>query len=191
MKIKKIFLLITVFFLLSSGTTFADTGHTRPLEEILDEIKIDQNIESVEEIDCSKVSEEELEELGDAVMSKIHPDEEVHNRMDEMMGGEGSGSLRVAHINMALSYLECGNGRGFGGMMGMMTDRGMMNDDYNFSSTGGGVNMMGWGGNGFGYGMMNPYFGGFFGILGVVFWILLIALLVAMIRYFWRKGDRK
>lgn len=51
-----------------------------------------------------------------------------------------------------------------------------------------GGRMMGgeWGG---GYDMMNG-FGGLHFLFGIITWILLIALLLALVRWVWKKGDK-
>ena len=66
-----------------------------------DEIKI---IES--KTPCSNLTLEQLEGIGDYYMEQIHPGEQ-HEIMDQMMGGEGSESLRLAHITIA-RRIYCG-----------------------------------------------------------------------------------
>ncbi len=81
-----------------------------------------------EQIPCEDLTEEQLELIGDYFMEQMHPGE-AHEVMDEMMGGEGSESLRLMHINMAESFY-CGEHEATsGGMMGgsMMGSGGMMN----------------------------------------------------------------
>ena len=75
-------------------------------------------------IGCDKLTDEQLESIGDYYMEQMHPGE-AHEMMDRMMGGEGSESLRQVHINMA-KRLYCnenvyiGYGMMGGGMMNMM-----------------------------------------------------------------------
>src|SRR3989344_2377885 len=74
---------------------------------------------------CSELTEEQLEILGDYFMEQMHPDES-HEIMDERMGGEGSESLKQAHINMGRIFY-CGQTNTFSsGMMNTMMGRGMM-----------------------------------------------------------------
>ena len=85
-------------------------------------------------ISCSKLTNEQLEEIGDYYMEQMHPGES-HEIMDKMMGGEGSESLRQVHINIARSIYCNENAGGMmgGGMMsgsGMMAGRGMMGNNY-------------------------------------------------------------
>lgn len=103
-------------------------------------------------ISCDKLTEDQLEAIGDYYMELMHPGEQ-HEIMDRMMGGEGSESLRQAHINMALRFY-CG--QNVGGMMGMMQNIG-------------------------GYGMMQGMMGNygwwnFWGFLAVILFIGLIIL---------------
>ncbi len=76
-------------------------------------------------ISCDKFTDEQLEAIGDYYMEQMHPGD-AHEIMDNMMGGEGSESLRQVHINMA-KRLYCNDNlyigygmMGSGGMMGMM-----------------------------------------------------------------------
>jgi hypothetical protein len=84
---------------------------------------------------CNDISEDQLEILGDYYMEQMHPGE-LHEIMDERMGGEGSESLRIAHINMGNAFY-CGEHDSFSrGMMDIMMGRGMMginrNDNYSY-----------------------------------------------------------
>jgi putative membrane protein len=117
-------------------------------------------------ISCDKLNESQLEEIGDYYMEQMHPGSE-HEMMDKMMGGEGSARLEQMHISMA-RRLYC-NETGFwaGGM---------------FPMSGGGM---------MGYGMMDGSLmggsWGFLGILGLVFWILVIIVLILVAFWLYRK----
>jgi hypothetical protein len=132
-------LVVTSALLLSVVPVFADTGlegeHGRPLEDVLQEIREKQGLEPDAVIDPRKVDDVDLEELGESVMSIMHPEPRQHELMDQMMGGEGSESLKRAHIRMGYNYLaSLDDGkygwfgrRGRGRMMGRgMMGRGMM-----------------------------------------------------------------
>jgi len=116
-------------------------------------------------ISCDKLTDGQLEAMGDYYMEQMHPGE-AHEMMDQMMGGEGSESLRQVHINMA-KRLYCNED--IGGMM----DGGMMN-------------MMG-------SGMIGNYpayygYNNFWNVLWMVFLIGAIALIVWLIYKFTKKG---
>ena len=77
-------------------------------------------------ISCSELTNEQLEIIGDYYMEQMHPGE-LHEIMDERMGGEGSESLKQVHINIARAFY-CGEHNMTGaGMMNIMMGRsGMM-----------------------------------------------------------------
>ena len=58
-----------------------------------------------ESIPCSQLSEDQLEMIGDYVMEQMHPGEQ-HEIMDQMMGAEGSESLRQPFDPFAPSFLH-------------------------------------------------------------------------------------
>jgi len=91
-------------------------GEQTSFDLALSEILIKQNVTKISQIDCARVSDDDFEMMGDAVMEKMIGNHEVHERMDEMMGGEGSQSLRLMHISIGRNWLGCGSG--FQGMMG-------------------------------------------------------------------------
>lgn len=85
----------------------------------------------MQKIPCSELTDIQLEILGDYYMELMHPGE-LHEIMDERLGGEGSEKLRQVHINMGLSFY-CGQhqytstsfmntmmGRNYGMPYGMM-----------------------------------------------------------------------
>ena len=99
-------------------------------QEELDEAKL--LIDS--KITCDKLTDEQLEEIGEYYMEQMMPGE-AHERAHEMMGlAEGSNAEEQFHINMARkSY--CGETTARFGMMG----RGMMGNypayyNYGYSS---------------------------------------------------------
>ncbi len=155
---KYIYFMLAVFFM-SVPFAFADTDHgnfTQAQAIIEQRIPYDQ------------LTDDQFEILGDYFMELMVG--ERHDFMDEMMGGEGSESLRQAHINMGRNlytqYLEDGTLQ---------------------NSCMGGVNMMD-GTQNYGYNMMYPGTSSFFwgiGLLGflgmLLFWGLIIWLIYWLI----------
>jgi hypothetical protein len=92
-------------------------NHGKPLEVVLQEIREKQGLSPNEPINPRKVSNEDLEELGEAVMSVMFPDPRQHEIMDNMMGGEGSRQLARMHRRMGYNYLSGGSYGMMGGMM--------------------------------------------------------------------------
>ena len=115
-------------------------------------------------ISCSELADEQLEEIGDYYMEQMHPGE-AHELMDNMMGGEGSETLKQVHINMA-KRLYCNENVYVG--YGMMSG-GMMNMAGNMMNYG----MMGNYGYGFGY----------WGFINILYITLLIGLIILV--YLW------
>ena len=162
---KKIFFAIMVVLLLNIGIASAH-------EHNFDETK--QLIDSG--ISCDKLTDEQLEAMGEYYMEQMHPGE-AHELMDEMMGGEGSDSLKQMHIQMA-KRLYCNEDvsgmMGSGGMVGMMP--------------------MMMGNNMVGSGMMGNYpayygYNNFWNILWMVFLIGAIALIIWLIYKFTKKRE--
>lgn len=91
----------------------------QPPEDVVNSILAKQGISDVKQVDCSKVSDKDFEELGEAVMERMAGSHELHEQMDVMMGGEGSASLQQMHIAMGQNWLGCQSLQG-AGMMGMM-----------------------------------------------------------------------
>jgi len=110
-------------------------------------------------ISCDKLSDEQLEVMGDYYMEQMHPGE-AHELMDEMMGGEGSESLKQMHIQMAKRFYCDGsfNGMKSGGMMNMMGGTGL---------------------NGSLWWMMS--------VVGMLFWIALLVVLILLIIWLYKK----
>jgi uncharacterized membrane protein len=129
-----------------------DEDHNDPSEDehesidvVLEELLQKYNVDKVQDLDCDELSEEDLERVGDALMEVMHPGE-AHERMDRMMGGEGSESLKNMHVSMGSGYLGCsGYDQGYGmmGGMGMMGRSGNPMDKSGGDSWGeGGRSMM-------------------------------------------------
>jgi len=138
---------ILVIFLLGIVAVLAQENHDGEIEEGK------KLVES--KTSCDKLSNEQLEAIGDYYMEQMHPGES-HELMDNMMGGEGSESLKQVHINMA-KQLYC-NENVYAGY-GMMGSRGMMN-------------------------MMGSYPAGYdYGNYGYwnIFWILLFAAVISAV----------
>lgn len=193
--IKKIFLsiitgaLITTL-IMSTKPALAHSDTTNAsVDDIVSLILENQNIDNIDQIDCAKITDQEFEALGEALMNYMHPDEEEHQTMDEMMGGEGSESLRQAHIQMGKRYLGCDSQPKFMGMMDMMrnsTDNDLKKDNYNNlpETERGWGNMMGLG--------MGMYSGpSVFGFLSFLTWLLAIIFLTLGSIYFWKEINKK
>jgi hypothetical protein len=140
---------LIVFLVLISVTVYTwsqsnqqSDEHSVTLDQAIEDIRVHMGLEPDERINPDAVPEEQLEQLGEAVMSEVHPNEKDHAWMDSMMGGEGSQSLASAHRWMGYQYLSVDSAYGYGvGRMGMR-----------------GPGMMGWsrGVNGYNYGSI-PY----------------------------------
>lgn len=143
--------------------------HTESVEAILQNILNQQKVSTIQNLDLDKISDDDWERLGDAVMELQHPGQ-AHEVMDQMMGGEGSESLRQMHINMGKAYL--GNDGNYYGS-GMMGRGNMMN---------------------MGFGSMMGYRNGAtagYGIFAGLTWIALMAFLVSGIYFFIRQAKKK
>lgn len=160
------FLLIVVSFRLSPVLATEVGEHAKSIEIVLQEVLAKQNVDVIQNLDCAKVSDEDLEHLGDAFMEEQHPGE-AHEAMDRMMGGEGSETLRQMHINMGSAYLGCRGNYGHGMMGGMMGMMGFGNYD----------------------GMMN--WGAGWGILGSLFFILVLIDLILLGIWLWKQIQNK
>jgi len=113
---KKITLILAIF-LLGIVAVLAQESHDSEIEEGKKLVK--------SKTSCGKLSDEQLEAIGDYYMEQMHPGES-HELMDTMMGGEGSASLKQVHITMA-KRLYCNENIGMGSMMG---GYGMMGNYY-------------------------------------------------------------
>ena len=123
-----------------------------------------------QKISCDDLAEGQLEILGDYYMEQMHPGE-LHEIMDERIGGEGSESLRQIHINIGRAFYCGEHGAMSGEMMGMMMGRGMMgNTYYERNMTGFGIS--GW-------------------IISILVILVLILLIVLLIKKIQKPGGRK
>ena len=189
---KKIAISIIIFvFVLSTPSLVVaqEIEHTGTVNEVLGEILSSQNVSEITDINCSEISDDQFEELGDAYMEQIHPGQ-AHEYMDQMMGGEGSLSLKLAHIRMGSAYLGCGysvdSGYGIMGGMGMMGGYGTMGRGL-FNQTGSsGWNMMD---GGYSYGMMQGFNFAHWPawITLILVWLLLIFAIVAIGKWLSRQ----
>src|SRR3989338_6576535 len=155
---KKILLIISLVLLLNLSLVNAITKQ---------EINEDKDLLD-SKVSCDKLTNEQLEEIGEYLMEQMHPGES-HELMHEMMGlTEGSETEKQFHINMAKT-IYCGEG----GVMGMMGSGGMMNMMMGniVSVQNPQVNMM--------QGMMGNWgHFGYWNFLNVLYIILLIGLII-------------
>ncbi len=163
---KKIFLILILALALITAAYAHDHNFTEA-KELIDS-----------GVGCNELSDEQLEMIGDYYMEQMHPGE-AHELMDEMMGGEGSESLRLAHISMAKRFY-CGEYyRNMGMMGGMMMQGGGNNMAYNTM----------------GYGMMGSMSFGTTGVwLYSIFWLVLATFIFSVIfwlTYNWLAKERK
>lgn len=133
-------------------------------------------------VPCSQLTQDQLEEIGDYYMEQMHPGS-AHQAMEQRLGGEGSESLRQAHINMALMFY-CGS-----------TTTPMMTNTLNTMMGRGGYGMMGNnGGYGYntGYGMMgNSYGGSFTWAFMIIFWVVVLIALILLIVWLAKQISKK
>ncbi len=192
---KKIGLLILGLLVLST-LALANSEHNH-------ETEIEEGKKLVESgISCDKLSDEQLEAIGEYLMEQMHPGE-AHEAMHEMMGmEEGTEYHKQVHVNMA-RMMYCGESTmmgggmmGSGGMMGMMPmmmnmmgsgmmgSGGMMGSNMMSGQAAGQTNLMQGmegsgmmqsmtGNNAFGFG--TPFLGyGYWSIWNALFIVLLI-----------------
>ena len=178
---KYILLAITALITISLFNPFSAKAEDQTVNDVLNSIMQAQNITDNTKIDCSKVTQQQFIDLGDAVMGLMSPNQQSHDYMDQMMGGEGSASLNQAHTIMGERYLGCYststsnimNYGYYGGMMGNYG--GMMGWGYN--------NMMGYGYHSSGFWIIN--------ILGVFFFIFIILGIIALLKYIFKNNKPK
>src|SRR3989338_7804219 len=119
-------ILILAIFLLGIVAVLEQESHDSEIEEGKKLVK--------SKTSCDKLSNEQLESIGDYYMEQMHPGE-AHGIMDNMMGVEGSESLKQVHINMA-KRLYCNESVYIGyGVIGPEGMNGMMwNRDYGWGA---------------------------------------------------------
>lgn len=180
---KLIFILIITTAIILPAFVLANGDHGLSVDDVLTEIMASQNVDEAASINCQEVTSEQFEDLGDSVMGAIHPDEQQHEFMDQMMGGEGSESLRAMHVIMGENYLGCGTGVMGGGMMGGMDMMSMMGNWSGYPSDNSFNNMM--------YNMMGGWgaWSWFGWIFMVTVWVFLVVLIVVLIK--WLIGKNK
>ncbi|NCO04685.1 MAG: hypothetical protein GW939_00895 [Candidatus Magasanikbacteria bacterium] len=177
-------LALTLSFSFAS-TVFADSDHS----EIATQGKT--LVES--QVSCDDLNDNQLESIGEYIMGEMHPSDS-HKAMDEMMGGEGSDSLRQVHIFMA-RHGYCSDATG----MRMMENWNIMGSSNNTGVSMMGGNMMNWGNSGvtnqqgnlrsYNTGMMNfpNTWSGGMSITSVLLWLFLLVGIAAFAKYLLKK----
>jgi len=150
-----------------------EDSHAESLTVVLQEILDAQAVTNIQELDCSQVKDTDFERLGDSYMESNQPGE-AHIAMDRMMGGEGSDSLKDAHIQMGSSYLGCNSNSSYGYMGSGMMGRGYMMDGTYSSSS-----------------MMNYGIAKGFSLFHLVTWIAVLAFFVSGTYYFLKRANKK
>ena len=110
----------TTLVLVGAGAAFAGMAEPRSLDAVVADIEQQQNVKALGDVNVDKVKPDLLEELGDAVMDVIIGNAAMHDRMDRMIGGDGSPQLNAFHTDLAVQYLKNGGIQGvrMGGMWG-------------------------------------------------------------------------
>ncbi len=147
------------------------------VDAILSAIMAKQGVASPSQIDCQRVSQNDLETLGDAIMERMHPGE-AHEFADQMMGGEGSDSLRAMHILLAKRYLGCATGGDYQGAFGMMMGDydDMMGPGVFYGDDARKIDYFGWGGMAMGM---------------VAFWVIAVGLLIWLAKILFGGGRNR
>lgn len=165
-----------------NNTTVAQSSQSPTISAALQDIYNSQNINNQSQLDCAKVTDTQFEKLGDAVMG-YGITEQQHTAMENMMGGEGSATVKLAHINMGRSYLGCWANYNSGPtpMMGYLSGSSTPGVYGQAGGYYGPAGMMGYGFNS-GWNMMGGYY--WFGwITMLLVWILLLLSIVALVKW--------
>ena len=162
---KKIALLIILLVTMSIASVHGQENQ----EDFSRALEIIEN-----KVPCENLTDSDFDILGDYYMELMHPGE-AHEQMDAMMGGEGSESLEIMHINMGKRFYCDDYSYARGGLMGAGIMGGRMMGSYGFGNTG----------------MMQfPYTSGFwsgYSILNIVMLVLFLAALVLLIVWLYKN----
>jgi putative membrane protein len=166
-------------FPLSAADTTKVWNKNASLNQVTQEIMKSQGVTDMKSINCSKVTDKQMEDLGDAFMDVMHPDSTEHNFMDRMMGGENSPTLSSMKRIMGARYLGCYRGDEYSGMMSPSWGGRGSRDWDDYSSNRRWSYMM----HGYGpWGMMGGYGMGFMWIIPFIMIVLVILLVVRWVR---------
>ena len=151
----------------------------KPVSAVMTEIRQAVGVTGDGQIDASRVPDSLLESLGESVMEERLGNRQMHEWMENMMGGEGSASLAAMHRQMGYSSLRGGReGMMPGAMGGMMEGRagfrpGPRNQHWNRP----GRMMGGMMGSGSGWGFAWAW------VIGILFLVLVVLAILALLRY--------
>jgi hypothetical protein len=160
---RKICTIVIMLLLSLTFITSVSASVPKSIDAVMSEIRIEQGVDNNDQINPDSVSQAKLEELGDSVMEAMIGNSEIHEQMDDRMGGDGSASLTAMHVRMGYNYLV-------DYPYGMMSPGNQMNSNW-----GGMMGYYGWGGM----------------IIMGLFLILLIVVIIVVLRntfgYFGQK----
>jgi len=106
---KTIFSLLLSAMLSFSVASAAEMQHENlpTPEAVVQELRTEQKLAPQAEVDCTKVSSEQFEKLGDSVMETVTKSSAEHERMEELMGGEQASLVSETHLAMGRNFLKC------------------------------------------------------------------------------------
>lgn len=93
--------------LLPAPVVLAHGGHEMSLADAMAQLRESLGLEANAHIVCEMLTEAQFEFLGEVVMAELYGDEEKHEIVDQLAGGEGSEQLRRAHVEVGAKYLGC------------------------------------------------------------------------------------
>lgn len=164
------------------GNTSLTPSQSSEMNGVLQDIYKTQSIDTQAKVDCSKVTDDQFDKLGDAYMGVMLPNESQHQAMDNMMGGEGSASLRQAHINMGRSFLGCWSNYNSGPVyMPMMGGYGKVSGNGSYGNYYAPSGMMGWSS------MMGGYYDSFGWATMILVWTLLVLGIIVAVKWLRKK----